>query len=274
MHGIRKALEFLVAADSPHDGVLGKVIDWAEREYASAPTAPDGQVRGLEHCLHDAENARKILDATPPVPGLTPEEKLILAAALVTHDVGRKDGSDGHGVVSGQCFMAAEDELGLDRTTTAHAAEVVSMHDLAGDKLRDAANLRPGWNAVERKPRDLLLALMLKLADLMDTTPLRLAPAPDPGAVVKRKDRVIRLARKATPESAVDPTRREVVVSAVPRSSEELAALRDYLRKLREDEFAPLEPRLCIGRPDSASARLGGPDREPIRPQRRWWRPP
>ena len=246
MHPIRETLRFLV----PDDGgdfseKLGRITEWAHRRYGADEAGPDGQVRGLGHCQHDAESAGKVLRGARFQPGLTLTEGYLLGAALVVHDVGRRTNEDDHGTESARLFTDAGDTLGLSRGETGFVSHMVRVHHLQGDALIVGIRGIPetakadtlGGDAVRLR----LLTLILKMADLMDTSELRLtrvSPATD--RMRKRSTRTVRLARKCITFADVDESGHSIVMSAHANTPAELAAVDAYMMEVSRREVEPV----------------------------------
>lgn len=103
--------------------------------------------------------------------------------------------------------------------------DVVRVHDREANTNVSVSELRANARGAD-EPRTWLLALILKLADLMDMTLLRLEEA-DAAMVTAQSKRVVRLARQSIRTAAVSDDGAHVVIAAHPGTPQEEAAAAD-----------------------------------------------
>lgn len=131
-----------------------------------------------------------------------------------------------------------EAAVGLDRTRSAAIARIIASHDAQGDKLLERVSSLV-LDETSGCPREGLLALLLKLSDLMDTTASR-APSEGSPLLKKRSQRAIAIARRAITSAHVLGGGHTISIKATPRNVLERENVRVYLDRLERSEFAPI----------------------------------
>ncbi len=223
---------------------LDALREWSAAQYPGEEIGPDGLRRGPEHCAHVDHNANRLLLEGTCRAALCPEEVFLLAAAVFVHDIERASSSVSHGAAARDRLLADCGHIaGVSLGEATAIADVIAVHDLQGIQLAEALPRVPPRDAPDALggvPIDnRLLASVLKLADLLDTSEIRLGDT-TPGDIPRRVQRVVRLARGCITGWRLDDGGEAAVISATPRSPADLSAVRAYVTRLARAEVEPI----------------------------------
>lgn len=216
---------------------LERIWQKAEELLGPAEQTSDGQQRGIAHAKMVEANAGHI--AGRCAPDLRPAEAFVLSAAAALHDVAR--GAEGdHGDAAADAVRGLQEVQDLSGAAASVLADVVAAHSKQGQELYEAvARLRdhdvyPELDS-EAPIRLRRLALVFKLADLLDTTTARVTAPP---AALSTRVRTVWAARACTPSMRVEKGR--LVLNPKAQRLAEWDAFQDLLSHIQRGELDPI----------------------------------
>jgi len=238
------SLQDLLPARSSLLDKLVRLRDWARQFYPPNEMGPDGNQRGEKHCEDDDRNAARLVCEAGLADDLSPAELYLLAAALITHDVGREAGSEGHGEAGAQRLLAACDSIAVSRGEALVLAEITAAHDLTGPELAAAMSAIPLESNVaalgQAHVRPRRLALVAKLADILATCETRVDETADPARLVARRQRAVYAARRAITGWRLDDSKRTILLECAPNTLAEQWACDRLVSLAQGHELDPI----------------------------------